>query len=84
MAGGAQDDNFFLTSSHGGLLVIHPPPLDFHGAGGRERHPCPVNVAVEAMAGGAQDDLEHMPMWSRSKQGKSRSMCEVLCATPSA
>jgi len=28
--------------------------------------------------------LKLMPMWSRSVRGKSWSMCEVLCATPSA
>ena len=39
MAGGAQDDDFFLTSSHGGLLGYTPPPLDFHDAGGRVRFP---------------------------------------------
>ena len=39
MAGGAQDDNFFLTISHGGLLGYTPPPLDFHGAGGRGHRP---------------------------------------------
>ncbi len=33
MAGGAQDDNFFLTS------VIHHLPLDFLGAGGRGHRP---------------------------------------------
>jgi hypothetical protein len=39
MAGGAQDEDFFLTSSHGGLLGYTPPPLDCHGAGGRGRLP---------------------------------------------
>ena len=39
MAGGAQDDDFFLTSSHGGLLGYTPPPARFHGAGGRGRCP---------------------------------------------
>ena len=39
MAGGAQDEDFCLTSSHGGLLGYTPPPLDCHGAGGRGRLP---------------------------------------------
>jgi len=30
MAGGAQDEDFFLTGSHGGLLGVY----NFHGAGG--------------------------------------------------
>ena len=49
--------------------VIHHPPLDVHGAGGRERRPWPcqrapssgrategLSAVIEAMAGGAQDD----------------------------
>jgi hypothetical protein len=39
MVGGAQDDYFFLTSSHGGLLGYTPPPARFHGACGRGRRP---------------------------------------------
>ena len=42
MAGGAQDDDFFLTSKQVAMVdcwVTHHPPLDFHGAGGRGRHP---------------------------------------------
>ena len=39
MAGGAHDDDSFLTHSHGGLLGYAPPPLNFHGAGGRGRRP---------------------------------------------
>ncbi len=39
MAGGAQDDNFFLTSSHGGLLGYTPPPAQFSWPGGRGRCP---------------------------------------------
>jgi len=35
MAGGAQDEDFFLTSSHGGLLGVY----EFHGAGERGRRP---------------------------------------------
>ncbi len=35
MAGGAQDEDFFLTSSHGGLLGVN----EFHGAGGSGRRP---------------------------------------------
>ena len=42
MAGGAQDADFFLTSKQVPMVdcwVIHHPPLDFHGAGGRGRRP---------------------------------------------
>jgi hypothetical protein len=34
MAGGAQDDDFFLTSSHGGLLGYTPPLARFSWRGG--------------------------------------------------
>ncbi len=40
MADGAQDGNFFLTNKHGGLLG-NLTPLNFHGAGVRERCPWP-------------------------------------------
>ena len=76
---GAQDDDFSLTNIHGGLLGYTPPPLDFHGAGGRGCHPWPCKrvplsgtavdspkAAVETMAGGAQDDelfCKKMPWW---------------------
>ncbi len=69
MAGGAQDDELFCKYRLVDCWVIHPPPLDFHGAGGRGRRPWPCErapssgtaaeglyAAVEAMAGGAQDD----------------------------
>jgi len=36
MAGGAQDEDFFLTGSHGGLLGVY----EFHGASGSGR--CPL------------------------------------------
>ena len=60
---------FFKQMSMVDCWIIHNPPLDFHGAGGRGRRPWPCQrapssgmaaegllAAVEAMAGGAQDD----------------------------
>ncbi len=39
MAGGARDDVFFLTWSHGGLLGYTPPPARFSWRGGGGRRP---------------------------------------------
>jgi len=43
MAGGAQDEDFFLTGSHGGLLGVY----EFHGAGGSGRRPRPRRTVAD-------------------------------------
>jgi len=48
MAGGAQDDELFVKIAMVDCWVIHPPSLDFHGAGGGGVYHGPVNARPRA------------------------------------
>ena len=70
MAGGAQDEDFFLTSSHGGLLGVY----EFHGAGGSGRRPwlCQHAPSIGMGADGPQAE-------ERAKAADAHRITRVPC-----
>ena len=70
MAGGAQDEDFFLTSSHGGLLGVY----EFHGAGGSGRRPwlCQHVPSIGTGADGPQAE-------ERAKAADAHRIARVPC-----
>ena len=70
MAGGAQDEDFFLTGSHGGLLGVY----EFHGAGGSGRCPwlCQHAPSIETGADGPQAE-------ERAKAADAHCIAWVPC-----
>ena len=70
MAGGAQDEDFFLTSSHGGLLGVY----EFHGAGSSGRRPwlCQHAPSIGMGADGPQAE-------ERAKAADAHRIAHVLC-----
>ena len=75
MVGGAQDDYFFLTSSHVvDCWVIHHPPLDFHGACGRGRRPWLCKHAPWSRTGADGPQAEE-----RAMAADAHRIARVLC-----
>jgi len=70
MAGGAQDEDFFLTGSHGGLLGVYK----FHGAGGggRRQWLCQHAPLSKTVADGPQAE-------ERAIAANADRIARVLC-----